>query len=130
MLNLFGFLIALPFLALALLLFALFSPFALVNWLGAGLGLLAAVLGFVVVAAVFGVVGTVITGVLGLVGTLLGALLGLVLPLVLLVLALAFMAALIPLLLPVALVAGIVWLVARANRANHRPPSRLPHAVA
>ncbi len=128
MLKLIGFLIALPFIVLGLLVFAMLTPFAFVDGLAALFAIGIVVFVVAIVGGVIGLVGTVIGSVFGLIGTLLGAVFSLLAPLLLVLVAIAFVAALLPLLLPIALIAGLIWLIARAARPS--APPALPHVSA
>lgn len=130
MLNFLGFLVALPFVVLALILLALFTPFALIDGVGAVFGLLVVLFVLALVGGVLGAIGSLVAGIFSLVGTILGALFTLLLPLVLVVVAFAFVVALVPLLLPFLLLAGVIWLVARASRPAVQAPPALPRAAA
>src|SRR5688500_16322289 len=130
MLNLIGFLVALPFVLVALVLFAVFAPFSLLEGAGAIVGLVLAGIVIAAIVGVLGLVGTVLAAIFGLVGTILGGLFALVGPIVLGVIVLALFAALVPLLLPLALLAGVIWLIARAGRRSAPTPPALPHVAA
>ena len=130
MLNLLGFLIALPFVVLALVVLSILLPFSLLDGGAALFGLVVAGLAIAFVVGVLGLVGTLVAAIVGLVGAVLGGVFGLLLPLVLAIVAIALVGALIPLLLPFALLAGVVWLIARAARRSPPAPPALAHRAA